>query len=148
MNNTFLLIFCCQKLQRRKKVLEEAATGLHWSATLTNRVKSLMQEDYMSSETSAEESDTETYAFKVKKLKWLKRRYRRAFHELDEFHQSKQSKRSRSMTRPRMASKHVSQRPVPASIPSWAKSEQAVSDHDSALDTSLSSLSSSADNII
>ena len=119
-NNTFSLIFWCQKLRRRKKkVFKEAVTGLHWSATLTNKVETVMQEDYMSSAISAEESDTESYAFKVKKLRRLKRRYRKACHELDEFHESKQSKRSKSMARPRMASKHVSQRPVPSKISSW-----------------------------
>ena len=104
----------------------------------------------MSSETSANETDTEEYSFKVRRLKWLKRRYRRGLHELDDYSKSKLSKRSKAMTRPRITSKHSSTRPMPLDIPLWAKAKSATDSEDQVteselLNTSLSSESVSSD---
>ena len=101
----------------------------------------------MSSETSANETDTEEYSFKVRRLKWLKRRYRRGLHELDDYSKSKLSKRSKAMTRPKTTSKHSSTRP---DIPLWAKAKSATDSEDQVteselLNTSLSSESVSSD---
>ena len=75
----------------------------------------------MSSETSADESDTDDYSFKVRPLKWIRRRYRKAFHKLDDFYSDhKLTTRSRSMMKPRVTSKHPSKRQMPTSIPEWA----------------------------
>ena len=59
--------FFFQKVQRRRKVLEHSsAADLLWSNKFKTRVKHLLSQDYMSSETSADESEKESYAFKTR----------------------------------------------------------------------------------
>ena len=65
MSYVFVTFF--QKVQRRRKALEHSsAADLLWSNEFKTRVKHLLSEDYMSSETSADESDKESYAFKTR----------------------------------------------------------------------------------
>ena len=73
-----------QKLKIRSLGLDTAASEHTWSAT-HKRVRKLLTTDYMSSESSDEE-DTESggrSVLKVKKLLWLKKKYRNAFHQID-----------------------------------------------------------------
>lgn len=76
----------------------------------------------MSSETSAPESDTDEHSFKVRRRRYLKKKFRNCFYDLDELYKKKLSPRSRSMLRPRVTSKHPHQRPPPLDLPAWATS--------------------------
>ena len=128
-----------QKLKRRKSVISEASQALKWSTQKLERVNNLLHEDYMSSETSADESENEENnrnCYKVRHIPWLKKRYRLAFYTLDNFYtKHKMSNRSRKMTHPRVTSKYTSERIMPETAPSWAVKE-AYRDDDT-LDLSL-----------
>ena len=93
----------------------------------------------MSSETLADESGTEDYAFKVRPLKWIRRRYRKAFHKLDSFYNDhKLTVRSRSMMKPRVTSRRPSKRQMPSSIPEWAAVRSDSEDSSPSTDQSFS----------
>lgn len=62
--------------------MDKAASQHKWSAAHKDRVRSLLTADYMSSESSAEESDGGSI-LRVKKVVWLKKKYRDAFHAID-----------------------------------------------------------------
>ena len=75
-----------QKQKIRKIGLDEAARVHKWSSLHKQRVKTLLQCDYMSSESSADESGDEAIKssiLRVKKIVWLKKKYRDAFHQID-----------------------------------------------------------------
>ena len=76
-----------QKLKIRNLGLDTAASEHKWSALHKQRVRKLLTTDYMSSESSDEdEADTDSIGrsvLKVKKLIWLKKKYRNAFHQID-----------------------------------------------------------------
>ena len=88
-NGNSLLYFPPQKLKIRKIGLEEAAQVHQWNAVHKQLLKKLMTIDYMSSESSVDESDEENGAgvkrsvITVKKITWLKKKYRDAFHKID-----------------------------------------------------------------
>ena len=107
-----------QKLQQRTSLGSWKRLHTHtrrqWTKTHKERVCELLKDtSYMSSETSAEESDAEDYAIKTRTLPWLRKKYRKAFHTLDSQFTSKMSKRSKSMKKPRVVSKQESKRPMP-----------------------------------
>ena len=75
-----------QKQKIRKIGLDEAARVHKWSSLHKQRVKTLLQCDYMSSESSADESGDEAIKssiLRVKKIVRLKKKYRDAFHQID-----------------------------------------------------------------
>ena len=88
----YIIYYCYfhprQKLKIRKIGLEKAALAQNWSARHKQRIQTLLTTDYMSSESSAEESDgdittVEKSVLIIKKLPWLRRKYRDAFHQID-----------------------------------------------------------------
>lgn len=85
----------------------------------------------MSSETSAEESECDENSYKVRDIPWLRKRYKQAFHALDRFYTNKISSRSKKMTRPRVRSKHPSERSMPSTVPTWAVDQAYCSDETS-----------------
>ena len=76
-----------QKLKIRNLGLDTAASEHKWSAIHKQRVRKLLTTDYMSSESSDEDdANAESIGrsvLKVKKLVWLKKKYRNAFHQID-----------------------------------------------------------------
>ena len=103
----------------------------------------------MSSETSADESDTdsETNSYKVRDIPWLRKRYKQAFHALDRFYtNNKMSNRSKKMTHSRVRSKHPSERCMPGTVPTWAVREAYRSDENSA-DSSVLNTSGSSETV-
>ena len=133
-------------MKQRQEVLSEAARSLKWTTVKLSKVKEVLAEEYMSSETSADESDCEqSNSYKVREIPWLRKRYKRAFHALDKFYtKNKLSVRSRKMTRLRVRSKHLSERSMPLTVPVWAVSDAFRNDADSEpslLNTSSSSVS-------
>ena len=77
-----------QKLKICTIGLDSAAQTNGWSDMYKNRLQKLLSVDYMSSESSADESETEgvTVArlfLRVKRIPWLKKKYRDTFHAID-----------------------------------------------------------------
>ena len=93
-----------------------------WSPARRRRVQKLLVEDNMSSETSAPESDIDEHSFKVRRRKYIKKKFRNCFYDLDELYKKKLSPRSRSMLHPRVTSRHPHKRPPPPDLPVWATS--------------------------
>lgn len=102
-------------------MLIEASQSFKWPRDKETKVKQLLSEEYMSSETSAEESETDENSYKVRDIPWLRKRYRKAFHALDKYYSNnKMSSRSKKMTRLRVKSNNVSERSMPETVPEWA----------------------------
>ena len=116
-----------QKLKNRKSVLDEAAGIYSWTPARKRHIQKLLVEDNMSSETSAAESDTDEHSFKVRRRKYIKKKFRNCFYDLDELYKKKLSPRSRSMLHPRVTSKHPYRRPPPPDLPAWATSRNSNS---------------------
>ena len=94
------------------------------------RIKSLLELEYMSSESSANETDSEQSSLKVRRLPFLKKKYSRVFHQIDTIALGQASKRGMHQRKKRVASKRLSKRPVPPSIPKWAVAEDLNSSQD------------------
>lgn len=140
-------IQCFQKLKQRQQVITEAAQSLKWTSLKVSKVNEVLTEEYMSSETSADESDCQANSYKVRDIPWLRKRYKRAFHALDKFYtENRASVRSRKMTRLRVRSKNLSERSMPSTVPLWAVADAYRNDDQSdpsRLNTSTSSVSDS-----
>ena len=100
--------FVFQKLMIRKLGLDQAAQQQNWSSTHKDRVRLVLTADYMSSESSAEESDCDESGtivsgsfMRVKKIIWLKNKYRDSFHAIDKAYYSSH-KRSRDKLKRRV----------------------------------------------
>ena len=122
-----IIIILLQKLKNRRSVLDEAAGMYSWSPACKRRIQKLLVEDNMSSETSAPESDTDEHSFKVRRRKYIKKKFRNFFYDLHEIYKKKLSPRSRSMLHPRVTSRHPHQRPPPPDLPVWATSRNSDS---------------------
>ena len=92
----------------RKLGLDQAAQQQNWSSTHKDRVRLVLTADYMSSESSAEESDCDESGtivsgsfMRVKKIIWLKKKYRDSFHAIDKAYYSSH-KRSRDKLKRRI----------------------------------------------
>ncbi len=73
------------------------------------RVKSLLAIEYMSSESSAEETDVDNDALKVRPLPFLRKKYHRMFDQLDTFAIHKASKRGMHQRKTRVKSTGLAQ---------------------------------------
>lgn len=68
--------------------LDNACNKCNWNNRHKQRISKLLSTDYMSSESSGEESGDDIAGYtkpvlKVKKLVWLRTKYRDAFHQID-----------------------------------------------------------------
>ena len=112
----------------------------------TQNIRMLLSSDYMSSESSGEESDNNVTGYrkpvlKVKKLVWLQRKYRDAFHQIDRvYYQSHKSSRDKLKQRVQGDNSTREQPPNPHKFA--VKFEFSAQDIDS-LDISLSASFSS-----
>lgn len=128
---------------------DDASQSQSWSILHKQRVKTLLSVDYMSSESSDEEivsadSTLTRPVLKVKKLAWLKKKYRDAFHQIDiAYYQS--HKRSRDKLKCRVPGSNNT-RLQPPNPPKFAiKSEfRRETDQESNLNSSISSETSAA----
>ena len=107
LNCTKIFIFL-QKLKIRTIGLDGAAQMNGWSDAYKEKMQKLLSVDYMSSESSAKESETEggTVArsfLRVKRIPWLKKKYREAFHAIDKAYYSTH-RRSRDKLKRRVQS--------------------------------------------
>ena len=103
--------------------MDSAAQVNGWSDAYKERMQKLLSVDYMSSESSAEESETEgdTVArsfLRVKRIPWLKRKYRDAFHAIDKVYYATH-RRSRDKLKRRVQSGN-STRPLPDDAPRFS----------------------------
>ena len=84
--NVIYKLFLLQKLKIRSIGLNEASMKHGWSTSYKERINTLLTTDYMSSESSAEESGDDNInrsSLRVKRLQWLKKKYRDDFHHID-----------------------------------------------------------------
>lgn len=76
-----------QKLKIWKLGVDEAALENNWDGLHKDRVKKLLSLDFMSSESSGKESDDGSAiscsVLKVKRITWLKKKYRNSLHQID-----------------------------------------------------------------
>ena len=120
-----------QKLKIRNLGLDTTASEHKWSALHKQRVRKLLTTDYMSSE-SSDEDDTNAESIsrsvlKVKKLVWLKKKYRNAFHQIDTVYYNN-NKKSKYKLKHRVSGPD-STRQLPMDAPMFAiKSEYRQSD--------------------
>lgn len=129
----------------RKIGFSEAAQKYKWGSTHKQRLQTLLQLEYMSSESSAEENDEDdtqvnTPVLKVKKITWLKKKYRQAFRQIDSTYYNSH-KKSRDKLKKRIPGGN-SARPQPTDVPKFAvKSEyyKEVEQNGELLDTSTDS---------
>lgn len=127
--------------------LDDASRLCNWNAQHKERVRKLLSVDYMSSESSGEESGDDPATryrkpvLRVKKLIWLRSKYRKALHQIDQtFYDSHKSSRDKLKRRIRGDN---SARDQPPSVHQFAvRSELRVEDsHDSSLNSSISASS-------
>ncbi len=69
---------------------------------------------------SAEETDVDNDALKVRPLPFLSKKYHRMFDQLDTLAINKASKRGMHQRKTRVKSNRISARAVPLDIPKWA----------------------------
>ena len=130
-----------QKLKIRNLGLDTAASEHKWSALHKQRVRKLLTTDYMSSE-SSDEDDTDAESIgrsvlKVKKLIWLKKKYRNALHQIDTAYYNSH-KKSKDKLKHRVPGPD-SVRQLPVDAPKFAiKSEYRRDTQESDLNSSIS----------
>ncbi len=88
----------------------------NWSSGKQARVRKLLTLPYASSEESGDESDLKIYRHP---LPWIKRKYRKALHELDKLHYNSLPKSSKTKYMKRDEGS-PSTRPPPEDAPRWA----------------------------
>lgn len=131
---------CDMFLQKLSMGLDETSRLHNWNAQHKDRIRRLLSVDYMSSESSGEESDDDPVTayrrpvLKVKKLVWLRRN---SFHQIDcAFYDSHKSSRDKLKRRVQGSN---SVREQPPSVHQFAvKSEfRAEDNHNVSLNSSV-----------
>ena len=76
------------EIKELQSVLIEASQAFKWPGDKVTKVKQLLSEEYMLSETFADESDSDedSNSYKVRDIPWLRKRYREAFRPLDSYY--------------------------------------------------------------
>lgn len=116
---------------------------MNWSALHKQRISKLLTTEYMSSESSEEENDEDCptsigkAVLKVKKLVWLKKKYRDALHQIDSVYY-KGHKKSRDKLKTRIPGSN-SNRQMPEDAPRFAIKSEYRSEPSSPPDSELNS---------
>lgn len=128
--------------------LDNACNKCNWNNRHKQRISKLLSTDYMSSESSGEESGDDIAGYtkpvlKVKKLVWLRTKYRDAFHQIDRvYYQSHKGSRDKLKQRVQGGDSTCGQPSFPhqfAVKSEFRAQEQDSLDHDTSLNSSVSS---------
>ena len=108
-----LAMYSLQKLKNRMKQFENAPRG--WSSQRKERIKELLSKgtECVSSEESGDEK-----TLCRRPLMWIKRKYHKSLHHLDELHYGSLTKKGKQMYRTRVEGE-PSDRPAPADFPDY-----------------------------
>jgi hypothetical protein len=95
-----------------------------WSVSVKGAMAEVLREDYMSSEESQYETDSENVnGYLVKPLGWESKKLERRKHKLDKAYKDAQTARSQKRMIKRIRIDQCSKRPCPQEFPQWACKE-------------------------